>query len=566
MFRFVFYLSFIALGCFACSSKPDVAAVKNTTIADTIIVNAVVYTVNPAQPWAEAVALADGRIIGVGSKDEMLEHRGLATRVLNLPGAMVLPGLHDSHVHPVWAGIQQAQCDLTDLATVDAVLEKIKVCATEQTGEWILGGGYLPTLFPNAAPHKDLLDEIVPGRAVYLDDADGHGAWVSSRAIELAGITAETEVGEGSVIELDPLNGEPMGTLREGAVNLVRAVTPKPTLKQRIAAAKSAQEQSHAMGLTSIIMAQSTEFFVAPVYVMAKRGDLTLNVLASLHYGGDVFDEPTPLLVAKRAQFETGRLKTHSAKIFADGVLEGGTAAMLEPYQGYGHSGSYLVQPNTLNNMVQSLDERNIQAHIHAIGDAAVRAALDAVDYARRVNGPRDNRHHIAHAAVIHPDDIPRFAELNVTANFQALWAYPDSYIMDFNLPEIGQERVDQMYPLASIASAGGRIAGGSDWSVSSLNPFWAIETGITREDATGEVKGVLNPSERVDLKTMLEAYTINTAWLMKHDDVRGSLEVGKAADITIIDRNLFDIPPKDISDTQVLYTLIDGEIVYQKP
>jgi hypothetical protein len=200
---------------------------------------------------------------------------------------------------------------------------------------------------------------------------------------------------------------------------------------------------------------------------------------------------------------------------------------------------------------------------MHAIGDRAVRVALDAVEAARKANGPSDNRHHIAHLQMIDVLDRPRFAQLGVTANFQALWAFPDQYITDVNLPQVGQARVDQMYPIGDVLRAGGRIAGGSDWSVSSMNPLLAIETAITRSDPTGRINGVLNESERVSLQDMLAAYTVNGAYLMHQEKSTGSLEVGKAADVIVLERDLFKIPPSEIGEVPVTRTIFDGATVY---
>jgi predicted amidohydrolase YtcJ len=202
---------------------------------------------------------------------------------------------------------------------------------------------------------------------------------------------------------------------------------------------------------------------------------------------------------------------------------------------------------------------------MHAIGDRAVREGLDAFAAARRSNGVTDNRHHIAHLQLIHPEDVPRFAALDVSANFQALWAYPDDFIMNLNLPVVGEERVERMYPMGSVQQSGGRLVGGSDWNVSSANPLDAIETALRRQ-APWESEGlVLNAAERVDLASMIEAYTINAAWLMKQNDIAGSIEVGKRADLVILDRNLFEIPVTQINEAQVVMTLLDGEVLTGK-
>ena len=302
---------------------------------------------------------------------------------------------------------------------------------------------------------------------------------------------------------------------------------------------------------------------------MDKAGDLTARVVTSLTYGvfsrhpGKEFDE----VLARRQHYASPRINTDSVKIFVDGVLEGETAALVDPYTGMGkHRGELNLAPAELNAAVQRFDAMGLQVHMHAIGDGAVRAGLDAFAAARKANGATDNRHHISHLQLIHPEDVPRFAELNVSANFQALWAYPDTWIMDINLPVVGQERVNRMYPIGSVKQAGGRIVAGSDWDVSSADPLQEIETALRRSDIQRQDGAVLNADERVDLETMLAAFTREGAWLMHHEELVGTLTVGKRADLVVLDRNLFKIPPDQISGARVVMTLLDGKVVYEKP
>jgi predicted amidohydrolase YtcJ len=277
------------------------------------------------------------------------------------------------------------------------------------------------------------------------------------------------------------------------------------------------------------------------------------------HYG-----EEWEQVLAGRNEFESERLNNDSVKLFLDGVLEGETAALIEPYLGmHGKTGDLILEPDVLNAAVTRFDAMGLQVHMHAIGDRAVRAGLDAIEAARKANGPGDNRHHISHLQMIHVDDIERFAELDTAANFQALWAWPDNWIMELNLPVLGEERVQGMYPIAGVARAGGRIVGGSDWNVSSPNPLDAIETAIHRHDPRIEDGPVLNVNERVGLELMIDAYTINAAWLMHHEELTGSVELGKRADIVVLDRNLFEIPVTEISDARVVETLLDGQVIW---
>jgi len=290
-------------------------------------------------------------------------------------------------------------------------------------------------------------------------------------------------------------------------------------------------------------------------------------VLVSIGYastapdGSPQFEE----LLATREQYRSARVQPDSVKLFVDGVLEGETAALLEPYLDKpGFLGPINYEPADLAQIVTRLDKLGLQVHMHAIGDRAVRVGLDAIAAARAANGPGTWTHHIAHLQLIDPADLPRFKELNVAANFQALWAYPDPYITDLNLPVVGEERVKRMYPIASAQRAGAMIVGGSDWNVSSLNPLDAIQVAVTRKDPEGRIEAVLNEDERVDLPTMLGAYTINGARLAHEDQTNGSIEKDKAADLIVLDRNLLTLPPEQIRTAKVLRTLIDGQTVYR--
>ena len=430
-------------------------------------------------------------------------------------------------------------------------------------GEWLIGGGWNLSLFAEANPGKELLDRINPSRPMFLRGEDGHSSWASSRALTLAGIESEMPDPPHGIIERNEA-GEPSGTLRETAQSLVEAMLPVLTLQQRVDAAREAVRLANRLGITSMVEASASEWELDAYRALEAEGGLTARLVVSVTVGENPIGASTPDLITPEDRGTGKRLRVDAAKIFVDGVLEGETAALLEPYIGRdGASGMLLQAPATMNEIVADLDGRGVQVHFHAIGDGAVRAALDAIEHARSTNGVLDNRHHISHLQLIDEQDRARFAELGVVANFQALWAYPDTYITDINLPAVGPERVRRMYPIGSIERAGGMIVGGSDWSVSSLNPLEAIETAVTRQDASGEIDGVLNPAERVSLETMLAAYTKNAAYVMHHDDAVGTIEPGKLADLAVLDRDLFETPVGEIGEVNVAMTLLEGAVVY---
>jgi predicted amidohydrolase YtcJ len=545
-----FVLSTLTLGCAPPRQNVDL-----------ILHNGAIYTMNAAQPQVQAIAIDARRIVALGS-DEEISHAFRGQVDVDLKGQMVLPGFHDAHMHPVHGGIELAQCNLTDLDSIEAITKKVGECDKDSPGSgWLIGAGWNLSLFPQANPSKELLDAISTERPIFLGGADGHSSWANSKALTLAGIERETPNPHNGIIERNA-KGEASGTLRESAQDIVRAVIPPLTDEARRDGLLRGLRMANGFGITSFVEAAAGSEELAAYRALDSRGELTARVVASIA----VTNADADALMNPQDRGSDAKLRTDSAKIFVDGVLEGETAALLGPYlDNPGFSGDLKTSPEELTARVVALDRRGIQVHMHAIGDRAVRVALDAVEAARKANGPSDNRHHIAHLQMIDPLDRPRFAQLGVIANFQALWAFPDQYITDVNLPQVGQVRVDQMYPIGDVLRAGGRIVGGSDWSVSSMNPLLAIETGVTRSDPGGRITGVLNASERVSLQDMLAAYTINGAYLMHQEKLTGSLEVGKAADVIVLERDLFKIPPEEIGEVAVTRTIFDGATVYSR-
>ena len=533
--------------------------------ADMILSDGRMYTLDEAMPWAEALAVRDGRIVAVGTDEEVLGR--FQGQVFELGGRMVLPGFHDAHVHPMYGGIQLIQCDLSGADRVAALTAKVAECdAALPEGDWLVGGGWELSLFPDANPSKDLLDGVNESRPIFLRGADGHSSWANSKALALAGIEAETPNPPQGIIERDA-DGEPSGTLRESAQGLVEAIVPPLTAEDRLEATRQAVALANQFGITSMIDAATSTDEWEAWQGLEAAGRLTARVVLSIPVSSPLTWTPDASLIRTEDRGSGQLLRRDAAKLFVDGVLEGETAALLEPYLGEGGGTGMLILPaDELAARVVALDAQGVQAHFHAIGDRAVRVALDAVEQAIEQNGPSDNRHHISHLQLIDPADYPRFAALGVTANFQALWAYPDGYITDINLPAIGAERVEGMYPIGSLERAGARIAAGSDWSVSSLNPLQAIETALTRQDASGVIEGTLNANEAVSLDTMLRAYTANGAWLMHQEDEVGIIKPGMAADLVVLEKDLFSIAAEEVGEVAVTMTLFDGDIVYQRP
>jgi predicted amidohydrolase YtcJ len=551
----------------------------NGSTADLAFVNGAVYTVDAARSTAAAVAVKDGRIVRVGTDDEVRNHVAARTDVIDLRGRMLLPGFQDAHAHPVYGGLEMLGCALHEATSAEAYEGVVADYARTHPDEpWILGGGWAMDAFPGGAPTRDRLDRVVPDRPVYLPSRDGHSAWVNSRALEIAGITAETRDPLDGRIERDGA-GEPSGTLHEGAMDLVGGLAPRESSERLHQALLMAQRYLHSLGITAwqdaIVDAGSLLNNFDTYVEAAGGGDLTARVVGALwwdrHRGLEQIDE----LIAMREQGRVGRFAPTSVKIMQDGICENFTAAVLEPYlDADGHPtdnrGLSFVEPGFLKEVVTRLDAEGFQVHFHALADRAVREALDAIEAARETNGPNDLRHHLAHIQVVHPDDIPRFRRLGAVANAQPLWAAHEAQMDDLTIPFLGEPRWRRQYPFASLVRAGASLAMGSDWSVSSPDPMAEIHVAVNRvmpKDYPYRVdtREVFLPDERLDLPTAIAAFTVGSAFVNHLEHLTGSIEVGKLADLVVLDRDLFARPPGEIADASVEYTFVQGQPVYTR-
>jgi predicted amidohydrolase YtcJ len=531
----------------------------------------------PVGAAASAVAVSGGRIVAVAAAgdEQIRDLTGPATEVIDLAGRALLPGFQDAHVHPAFAGVTMVGCNLIGAATLDEALARIRSYAQSRPGRaWIAGGGWRMEWFAGGTPGRAVLDRVTGGRAAFLLNRDAHGAWASTRALELAGIDAGTPDPPDGRIEREP-DGGPQGTLHEGAATLVARQVPAVTFEDRLAGLLLAQAHMHARGITAwqdaIVGAYLGSADPLPVYLAAARsGQLTARVAGALwwdrHRGGDQLAD----LLGRREQGQAGRFLANTVKIMQDGVAENFTAGMLEPYRDScggqtANRGLSYVDAAQLRDVVTRLDAERFQVHFHAIGDRAVREALDAVEAALAANGAGGHRHHIAHLQVMHPDDVPRFAALGVTANMQALWAAHEPQMDDLTIPFIGPERAARQYLFGDLFRSGARLAAGSDWSVSSANPLRAIHVAVNRAlpGASGAEAEPFLPGQRLGLAEALAAYTIGSAYVNHLDDETGAIEPGRLADLVVLDRDPFDSPPGEIAGIGVLATYVEGERVY---
>ncbi|HEV3291610.1 MAG TPA: amidohydrolase, partial [Streptosporangiaceae bacterium] len=518
-------------------------------------------------PPGTCVRVSGGRITAVGPA----QPSGPAS-VVDLQGGTIVPGFIDAHAHPLFAGAQLRACDLRPATTAAGYVQVVAAYARDHPGqEWITGGGWSLDAFPGGLPRREALDAVVPDRPVFLPNRDGHGTWVNSRALELAGIDRSTPDPPDGRIERDAA-GDPTGMLQEGAAQLVSRLLPPATENDWDQALLAAQSRLLSLGITgwqdAIVGRDHGGQGADPLdaYLRATRaGTLVANVVGALWWDRNRGLEQLPELLQRREDGQAGRFRATSVKMMLDGIAESHTAAMLEPYlDGDGcatdHSGLDFIDPAELPRLVTALDREGFQVHFHALGDRAVRSALDAIAAARRASGAQGGRHHLAHLQVIHPDDIPRFARLGATANIQPLWATHEPQMDDLTIPFLGERRSAWQYPFRSLQDAGSELCAGSDWPVSSPNPLWGAHVAVNRSlpaDAGGHGRDPFLPQQRISLAAILAAYTSGSARINGLDAVTGSIREGLDADFAVIDADLSHIGDHEISRAAVTATWV---------
>lgn len=517
---------------------------------------------------AVSVLVQDGRIVWMADGDSDSPPRTAGGPPDEyVEAAFLSPGFTDAHVHPIQGGLERLRCDLSDGAAREDYLAAIKEYAdTHQDSAWILGGGWAMPAFPGGTPTAADLDAVVPDRPAFLPNRDHHGAWVNSRALEIAGVDARTPDPPDGRIERDA-DGRPTGTLHEGATSLVSRHVPRTTGADYHAALMAGQAYLHSVGVTSwqdaIVGAYSGMDDPASTYTAAAAsGDLRSHVVGALWWERRLDLEQVADLVGRREAMTGGRFRATTVKIMQDGVAENGTAALLTPYlDRCGHptdnTGHSFLTAEAIREAVRALDAAGFQVHVHAIGDRGVREALDAfegTDPARR--------HHVAHLQLVHPDDVRRFARLGVAANLQMLWACLDDQMVDLTLPFLGEERGRWQYPFGDLHRAGARLVAGSDWPVSTPDPLQAIRVGVTRREP-GSDRPAFLPEQALALETAWAAYTSGSAWANHRDDA-GVLLPGAVADLVVLDRDPFAGLPEEVDQVRVTSTWIAGTAVYR--
>jgi hypothetical protein len=550
--------------------------------AELVLVNGKIRTPAHQSGFTRAAAVSGGVITALCGDDEIRDFIDPYTRVVNLRGRLAIPAFGDAHVHPVQGGLESLRCDLTGLKSRQEYLAAIAAYSERLPGSaWVLGGGWSMPAFPGGTPTAADLDAVTGGRPAFLPNRDHHSAWVNSAALAIADVAKGTPDPADGRIERDG-QGNPTGALHDGAMRIVGDYVPAPGQKELTEALLAAQRHLHSLGITSIqdaCVGDAGEISIPDTFATYRSAAadrlLTCRVTGALWWDRFRGLHQLDTLQARREQADGGGyFRATSVKLMLDGVCETFTAAMGTPYlDGHGHetgnAGSLFIEPDELTEAAGKLADLGFQMHFHAIGDRAVKAALDAlaaVPEAQRISG----RHHIAHLQFINPADLERFAKLGVTGNFQPLWACKDDQNDKLTLPFVGLERANWQYRIGSLLRVGTRVAFGSDWPVSSADPLQELHVAVNRmlsarlgEPGTDETTVPLLPAEAIGVDAAVDAFTRGVAFVNHEEDVAGTLEPGKVADFAVLDQDLYSIPASAIGDTSVALTIASGQVVH---
>lgn len=555
-----------ASALFVFSSSAAYAAAQK---ADLVLVNARVYTVDDKHPWAEAVAISDGKIVAVGSKASVASYLKSGAKVIDLGGRLVLPAFGDAHVHPVFGGMAFTRCSLHGGRSIEDYQKTITGCLASHPGKGtVYGVGWEDSQFPpNGVPRKEVLDAVSTDRALVFESVGGHSFWLNSKALELAGITRDTPNPVNGEINRDPKTGEAVGALQESAMGLAEPLIPKPTAKELEDSILYTERLFNAWGLTNWhdagidLSADGSSETMAAYKALQDRGALSTHVTLAFKWDNSRGLEQVQTIIAASRRAEQQGLRAKTVKFYVDGVIPQQTAAMIEPYEGTTGRGALQIAPEALKAAVTQVGAAGFQPYVHAIGDGAVRAGLDAFEAAIKTNGSLD-RPMITHLNVVDPQDQPRFGKLGVIAQFQPTWSSNYPY-MDLTKQAIGPKRSGYIYPTGSILRGGGVVAFGADWPVDTANPLLGLQVAVTRVNYEATDTPPLLADEAITLSQAVKAHTLDAAMANGVADLTGSIKTGKSADLVVLDQDIFKLEPMQIGKTKVLLTLFKGAAVY---
>ena len=546
-------------------------------LADIILKNASVFTATGKNENYTALAIKEDSIIHLGHEEDTMGLAHDQTVVYDLEGKTVLPGFCDAHAHGVMGGRLINHCLLSTGKTLDDYVAIIKKYNdTHSKNSHIMGFGWAHAPFGSNGPDKKILDKIIPDKPAAFLSIDYHSCWVNSAALKMAGIDSNTSDPDGGKFERYEGTNEPSGCLRESAAtNMVLNKLPEPSDEDWKSAIKTYQHKAAEHGITGLfdagVLNHSQMKAFGAVSELDDSGGVNMRIAQSYVLDPDKGVEQVDAVENAFQQYGKGKnYQVRVAKIFMDGAIEGHTGFLIEPYADReGFFGKPVWDQQVFNDTVTELDKRGIQVHVHTIGDGAVQAALNGFEKAKLENGPRDARHTQAHIELADENDIKRFAAMGVYASFQPAWFYMDNNYFEETIPLLSKPRSDRRYMLKNFMDAGVTVAFGSDWPwgnvTSSMNPLDNIGTAVTRENPGDNMLKSYESTQRIDLVTALKNHTIGGAMQNFNDKITGTLEVGKKADIAVLDTDIFKLEPEELFKVKVWMTLFDGGIVYTK-
>jgi predicted amidohydrolase YtcJ len=565
------------VGAGALAGGVAVAATNRPSIAATVIMNGAVWTGDPKR-IAQAVAIGnDGLILAVGSNEDVERYKGADTEVIDANGGTIMPGIHDSHQHPIsgaegtyYPSLGNESMTIAELQ--DRVRGFLEESADLEPDGWLVVVDWNPAGLTDGVAHRMYLDVLQTARPIFLAGSDFHNGWANTAALAAAGVTSDTPDPDGGEIVRDA--DGPTGLLKDAALWMVRGAAPELTDAQKTEAYTNGFQFAASLGVTSIMDAAGGVDSVKLFESLRASGVVKQRVQVAQTVDPELAGSPKDALdmieSAKASVTEGSGVEVRTAKVFMDGVGEypAQTAAMLSPYlDGEGgetdHSGSLYFSVEEFKALATTLDAAGWQIHTHSIGDAAVRASLDGFEAAQAANGKRDSRHTITHIQFCEESDYPRFAELGVIANMQIQWASEFSFTLDALKPYIDPDKYARQYPLGNLVKAGAAVAGSSDWPVDRLNPWNQVRTGVDRIGTFSETGKPLFAEQGVDLATSLNMHTSGAAFQLFQDGLSGRIEPGLQADIVVLDQSLLEVDIAKVSSTRVLYTFIAGEVVH---
>jgi len=532
---------------------------KSAEKADFALIEGKIYTADAEDSFAEAVAVKTGRIVAIGTNESIAKHIGAATEVLDVQGHLVTPGFIDAHCHFEMGGESLSTLTFRGVRSVekvqDLVAEKIKELPE---GSPVFGSQFDHTLFPGQRwPTKEDLDKVSPNNPVVIQRVDGHSVWINSVALEESGITKDTPNPFGGEIVRDSETGEPTGILKESAEELIKVEKPKEGLtpEENI---KRAINHAAMIGVTGV----HTSTTLDELDILRKldgEGLLSLRIYGWLPIDG--IDRYRQMGIKRGTGTE--KVRIGFLKIFVDGTISSSTALLFAPFSDEpDKSGLAQYEEEKFNALVEEAHKNGYQVGMHAIGDKAIHWALTAVERAQQKHGKKGLRHRIEHVSVLHPDDIARFEKLGVVPSMQPTHCTTDLMYCE---QRFGKERCEGVYAWRSLLEAGARLAFGSDWPVEPLNPMRGLYSCVARKSIDfGIPEGGWFPGQRLTMAEAIKHFTLGSAYASHEEDIKGSLEVGKLADMVILSRDLFTIEPEEILETRVLYTILGGKIVYK--